>query len=178
MGQVERKWDDWSFPTLMLWGVFFLIGLDPEILFFRLRAAGEVVSQRALVNSPALITLSFAAYFAYFGYRRCIEIGTTHRAALARAVQLGLLGVFAFLWYSVRDLVAMRYMGTYFRLVTYAGIFLKFAAWAYLGTLVMRYYGLGNRRVFAEMFCLFPSGRDGKTEDEGGSNPPEEDFGE
>jgi len=144
----------------MLWGVFFLIGLDPEVLFYRLRMAGEVVSQRALVNSPAVITLAFSAYFAYFGYQRCIENGVSQRAAQARAIQLGLLGVFAFLWYSVRDLAAMRHMMAQLRLVTYGGIAAKFGAWAYLGTLVMRYYGFGNRRVFAEMFCVFPSGRE------------------
>jgi hypothetical protein len=160
----------------MLWGVFFLIGLDPEVLFYRLRMAGEVVSQRALVNSPALVTLIFSAYFAYFGYRRCVENGSSPRAAQARAIQLGLLGVFAFLWYSVRDLVAMRHMAAYFRMVTYVGILAKFAAWAYLGTLVMRYYGLGNRRVFSEMFCVFPSGREEKAGD--GSCPREEDSGE
>jgi len=160
VAQVQREWDDWSLPTLMLWGVFFLVGLDPEVLFYRLRMAGEVVSQRALVNSPALVTLSFAAYFAYFGYRRCLEGGSSHGAAQARAMQLGILGLTGFLWYSVRDLAGTREMGIlYYRMITYVTVAAKFAAWAYLGTLVMRYYALGNRRVFAEMFCVFPSGR-------------------
>ncbi len=156
--QSQSRWDPWTFPTLLLWFVFMLIGLLPEYVFYALREAGYVLTQDAIVNSPYAITVTFSIFIAYFVHQRCLEAGGSVHEACAKAVQTGLAGLLAFLPVPVG-------------LVFYAGdvlhpdlllmvamlISAKMLCWLYLLSIPLRYYGLGNRRVCVHMWCVFPS---------------------
>jgi hypothetical protein len=154
----DSRWDAWTFPTVLLWLVFFFAGLDPETLYERLRELGLVVTQNAIVNSPYVVSLVFAGYIGLFAYHRCIESGLSKIDAKARGLQIGIIGLMAFLSFSpamvtlVGEIPERRYQ-TVVMIVAFAKLF----AWFYLLILILRYYMLGHNHVFARISSAFPS---------------------
>ncbi len=159
LSESPGKWDSWAIPNLALWGVFFVIGLDPERVFWALRLASNVVIQDAWANSPIPITLALAGYLAFFTYQRCLEAGASPRGARARAAQVAALGLAAFFWVSPSTMVHWLYEIPVrsLRLAVYPVLAAKVLAWLYLYSLVLRHVGLGNHEVFARIVVLFPS---------------------
>lgn len=165
----DHRRDVWDALTLALWIPFFLIGLVPELAFYVFREFARVPPYTALVNSSAVITLTFAAYFAFFAYRRCQEVGLSRYIAQGKALEVGLLALVAFLdmpakgfTFEARTLLAVllefgqipdRYLQM---IVLFVGAS-KMIAWLFLLSLVVRYHAFGNRRTFAQVPSLFPS---------------------
>ena len=155
----EEGWDPWRAPALLLWLVLLLAGLAPEVVFFLLREAGAVVTQRALVNSPHWITVAFSAYAGFFCLGRCIEAGVPVSRAQDKALQLGVVSLVAFLPFDFRQVLAAYVSPLVPGLLVYPVVLGKVLAWLYLVVLVFSYYGLGNDRAFANVPSLFPSSR-------------------
>lgn len=168
MGEDRR--DVWDLLTLAFWFVFFMVGLAPELWFALMRQMGGVSPYSALVNSSAIITVSFSIYLALFAYRRCRSAGLTPYLSQGKALEVALLGLVAFL-----ELPAMRAgiegRRTLLALVldlgvveerSLQGIILfvtasKLLAWMYLFSLMLRYHAFGNRGVFTQVPSMFPS---------------------
>lgn len=147
-------------PTLMLWLVFLAAGLDPEFVFDRLRQAAWVVPHKAVINSSHVITVVFSGYVAMFTFNECRRLRLSSPEALIRAVQVGILGIFAFLPLSLTlDLwqEANSIHGTSFVVMTYRSLAFsvwpaKLVAWGILAVTVTRYYLLGNDLAFVTSF--------------------------
>jgi hypothetical protein len=176
MKQRRRYWDLWTLPTLLLWCVFFLLAVEPRFTFWLIRDAANVLTQRAVVNSAWALSIAFAGYFTFFAYRACRNAGLYAYHAETRAVQCGILALVGFQPNGFESLLGpmtptptrvetVRQLSLWLLdvasaahpllLLTYLA---KLLAWAYLFSLIWRYYALGNRRVFATMTCVFPSG--------------------
>jgi len=166
----EDRRDAWDLLTLAFWFAFFTIGLAPELCFSALREAGGVSRYNALVNSSAIITVSFAIYIALFAYRRCRSAGLTAYLSQGKALEVALLALVAFLELPAmraslegrRTLLALvfdlgtvedRYLQGVILFVTAS----KLLAWIYLFSLVLRYHAFGNRSVFTQVPSMFPS---------------------
>jgi len=106
VSQSKSSIDVWTIPTLILWLVFFVIGLFPEGMFWATRYAGKVVTQNAVINSPSLITVSLSVYLAFFVYLRCVDTGASRENAAARGIQIGILALIAFLPYPFYLLIS------------------------------------------------------------------------
>ncbi len=176
MSEAARRWDPWALPTLMLWTVFFAVGLDAQAVFRFLRDISYVVTQNAFVNNPDVITFALALYFAFFTFQRCREAGLPETEAHGKAVQSGIVALIAFLWHPVSLLAHVQeiYTGSiswtlYLRGTVYFMAAIKLLGWLYLLGLVIRYYGLGNRGVFVNMYCVFPSAHRETTSAEDGA---------
>ena len=163
MNESQRIPDPWALPTLALWIVFLIVGLFPDRVFVLMRNLGGVVTMDAYVNSPYVITIAFTVYLAVFVFLRCKEGGHTDAQAQGRAVQAGLVAVIAFLWQPLGllavsdEIYAPRLELLVFKFLIYTTVFLKMLSWLYLLSLFVRYYAFGNRCVFADMPCVFPS---------------------
>lgn len=165
----------WDFLTLALWALFFGVGLAPDPVFRVLREIAGVTTSTALINSSLVLTAALAVYIAFFTLRRCREAGLNDAEARGRALQIGLLGLVAFLEIPVRDgaaqvrtlLELVLQVGnipmdqTYLRTVVLFIGASKLLAWWYLFSLVIRYHAFGMRRVFATMPSVFPSAHSG-----------------
>lgn len=168
----------WDFLTLGLWSVLFVAGLVPDLAFYALREWAFVSPRTAVVNTPAVLTLAFSAYFAFFVLRRCRESGLTEVEAQGRAIQAGLLGIIAFLYlpssggasaggpspYEARTVLELLINFQQINNGLLKGIVLfigwsKLLTWWYLLSLVVRYHAFGNRAVFAAMPSFFYSAR-------------------
>lgn len=165
-------WDPrsaWDYLTLLLWTLFFAIGMAPEFVFYGLRDLAGVSTFTAIVNTSAVITLSWAAFLAYFVYQNCRESGLDTDGARGKALQLGVLSLLAFLelpargaTFEARTLIEVFYYyedlptGSLRSIVLAVGI-AKIGAWCYLFSLFIRYHLLGNRLVFVRLPSLFPS---------------------
>lgn len=150
--------DLWRLPTLLLWMLFFFIGLVPFPVYVYLRYVAGVVPQRALVNSHYVVTLALAAYVALFCFQRCREMAHTPFESQDKALQLGLLSLVAFLPFDYSLLLTVhmnpaRENPSLFYVVGSA----KLVSWLYLFSLFLRYYALGINNVFSEIPSLFPS---------------------
>ncbi|MBX7257561.1 MAG: hypothetical protein K1Y02_14470 [Candidatus Hydrogenedentes bacterium] len=158
MSEPEPRQDPWALAAALLWLVFLCVGYVPEEVFAFLRAQGRVVTQDAMVNSPYLITMGFSLYIGYFAYQRCRESGLGSADCQARALQVGILGLLAFLNIPLQTLFeASQIPVPRLRTLVY-GIFLaKSMAWLYLCGLMFRYYVLRNANVFGDLASLFPS---------------------
>jgi hypothetical protein len=158
----EHRFDPWALPTLVLWLAFFLLGLEPAGFFKLLRNIAGVTTQDALVNSPLLITIGCSVFLAWFAYATCRDAGQAAAPAQARAVQVGVLALLAFHPLSLLEGLAMvlepGLQTAFDRLLIPFFVAGKLLAWLVLLTLVMGYH-LGNRRVFAVLPSVFPSGR-------------------
>ena len=158
----DSRIPDWSWAllALMAWTALFLIGLDPERVYLYLREAGGVVTQNAWVNSPQLITVALAIYLGRFAEQRCRETGMTGSSTRSRGIQVAVIALGAFLWFSPLMLVYAREIpDVNLRRMVYVVIPAKLLAWFYLYIMVFRYYALADRRVFADMPALIPSAR-------------------
>ena len=150
--------DAWRVPALGLWLVFFAVGLVPEWVFHGLRTVGAVATQRALVNSPYFITVAFAVYLGAFTFARCRAAGLPEANARGNALQSALLALVAFLPFPLQLFQdAMNIPVADLRRLVYVVGSTKLVAWAYLLSLLIRYYMFGHSRVFAHMLSLFPS---------------------
>jgi len=154
----EPRFDPWAIAAALLWLVYLCVGYVPEEVFAFLREQGRVVTQNALVNSPYLITIGFSMYFAYFAYHRCRECGLTMTDAQGRALQVGIVGLLAFLNIPLQTLIdAPDIPIPRLRNLVFAIFVAKSLAWLYLASLVFRYYILQNSRVFGNLVSVFPS---------------------
>lgn len=175
----------WRGVTFALWLAFFAIGLVPELVYSGLREAGNVPTQRALVNSPLALTVALSIYLALFVYRRCSESGMPPAAAQLRSFQVGVLGLAAFLGMPHRgataETVSLVQALIAYRLVPdpasraallIAGI-TKVGLWWYLLTLTMRYYVFDDPGVFARM-TSFWSARGAVATSPADSEPPQD----
>ncbi len=160
MSQSKSSFSIWTLPTLALWLVFFLVGLLPESAYWAARLAGGVVTQNAIINSPSLVTLFLALYLAFFAHRRSLDAGVTPENAMARAIQVGILALIAFLPYPFHLLLApgsLSLLGTTLQhLDELAAVFglpvAKLLAWLYLLITVVRSQLPGGDAVFAGMY--------------------------
>ncbi|MBI4557204.1 MAG: hypothetical protein HY706_06435 [Candidatus Hydrogenedentes bacterium] len=156
MTRTGSSYDIWSLPTLLLWLVFFGVGLVPEeVMLFLGRTSHSftVLPERARL----VVTLVLSAYLALFVYRKCREASVSEAEAQAQGFRIGSLGLLAFLPFelpvlrSAMDIPVpwMRYM------VLTVGL-LKIVTWLYLMLLFVRYYGLGYTRVFVNALSVLP----------------------
>jgi len=160
VSEVPRKHDLWRAPALLLWILFFLIGLAPEETFYWLREFAGVLPQRALINSHYLVTLGLAGYVGMFVYHRCLDVGLTSRDAQDRGLQLTVVGLVAFLSVDFRLLLEAHLNPIFqYRVFTYFVGASKLVAWWSLMALFVRYYGFGDDHAFAGIPSLFPSTR-------------------
>ncbi len=160
------QFDYWRLPSLALWLVFFGVGLLPEWVYDELRILGAVVTQKALINSPYLITVGFAGYLAVFCFNKCRLADATEAVARANALQNGVIALLAFLPLPLELLVQARDIPVASaRHFIYMLGTVKLIAWWYLLLLFIRYYMSGNPRVFTRMASLLPSVRRGAHQD-------------
>lgn len=145
--------DVWRWPAVVLWLVFFLLGLWPEFTFETLRWAGYVFTQNAIINSYNFITWSLTAFFGYFIYHRCVEAGLPPLEALGKAIQLGVLGFVAFIDLPIEQINHIRYASD--RVLVMGTVGLKLLVWGYLFVLLVRYYWRGDPRVIARALPYF-----------------------
>jgi len=169
----------------MLWLVFFVVGFIPKPVFHFLRDFAHVDARRALVNSPALITLALAAYFAFFVFVACRRAKVSQQEAEARAVQCGLLALLAFLEapYSGTQepgltalAISLSQLDKASQIWIAATIAIKSLVWLYLVSLLLRHYLASKPQAFVRMPLLFHVPRD---HEGGGASPRQEpDCGE
>lgn len=167
----QRGWDPWRGAVFLLWLIFFAVGLLPEPVFYNLREFAGVTTQRAWVNSPVALTLSFAGYIAWFTYNQCRAANLSPVQTRGNTLQIGVLALVAFLALPKRALAlpelglwslminASLIFDPYLRKMVYLAGIAKLGAWLYLFSLFLRYYLLGHQRAFATVFTLFPSAR-------------------
>ncbi len=145
-------------PIVLLWCLFFAIGLDPEATYQFLREAGRVVSQRALVNSPHLITLGLAGYLAWHVFSSCREAGLGFADAQARALQTAVLGLAAFLNFPLTHFLnAGTLLSMDQKLLLWSVGLVKYVVWLYLLLTVIRFHLFGRVSAFTGMVSVFPS---------------------
>ena len=89
----DDRRDVWDLFTLAFWFVFFAVGLVPELFFSAVRDAAAVVSYNALVNSSAVITVSFSAYIAFFAFRRCRAADLSRYLSQGKALEVALIAL-------------------------------------------------------------------------------------
>lgn len=160
MSEPEPRFDPWALAAALLWLVFLCAGYLPEEVFAFLRAQGRVVTQDAMVNSPYLITIGFSMYFGYFAYQCSRECGLSAADSQARALQVGIVGLLAFLNVPLQTLIdAPQIPVAHYRHLVFAIFGAKSAAWLYLASLILRYYILQNAQVFGNLVSMFPSAR-------------------
>ena len=145
--------DYWRWPALLLWLIFFLLGLWPELSFNVLRAAGYVFSQNAIVNSYNFITWCLTGFLGYFVYHRCMEAGLPPLEALGKALQLGVLGFVAFVDLPVEQVGEIRHASD--RALVMGTIGLKLLVWCYLYSLLIRYYWWRRPEIIAGALPYF-----------------------
>ena len=157
MPDSQPQFDPWRGPILLLWTLFFAIGLAPEWCFDYLRYIGKVTTPNALVNSHHLITLALAAYLGLFTYLRSIEANIEPVQAHGKALQVIILALIAFLPVT-RIVVQYNNIPVQSLRNVVIGVTLtKMLAWLYLYTVIIRYYFIDQYRVFKKMRSIFPS---------------------
>ena len=165
----NEKRNSWDLLALVVWALFFAIGLVPELVFQTLRELAGVITRTAFVNTSGVITVSFTTYLAFFTARRCLDGGMNERDARDRALQVAILGIAAFLEIPARAAgmearTLLQIMVSYHELpdAYLQGLILiigasKIVSWCYLFSLVLRYHAFANRSVFMNIPPLFPS---------------------
>lgn len=145
-------------PIVLLWCLFFAMGLDPEQTYRFLREAGHVVTQRALVNSPHLITLALAGFLSAHVYLCCRDAKLSVPDAQARALQTGILALAAFLNFSMLNFLSATGLPTMDqRLLVWSVGMVKYVVWLYLLFTVIRFHLFGRVSAFTGMVSVFPS---------------------
>ncbi len=175
MGKWPRSLSFWSLPLLTLWSLFFVVGLVPSVAFQYTRGLANVVTQRALVNTPYAITVAFAFYFSFFVFQRCRESGLTPAEAQTRAFYVYVLGMIAFLDFPLLTIFDMpEELSEADRYLLYVTGLAKLSIWFYLYMTIFRYYSLDHREVFAALIPL----RRVRVHPTPAGNPSESDAGE
>jgi hypothetical protein len=154
VSETQQKSDYWRWPALLLWLIFFTVGIVPERIFLVLRDIADISTYDAALNSYQLITLALAAYFGFFCYQRCHDAGLDAPIAQAKAIQVAALGLLAFLDVPFEQLLEGRNPYYHFLLGISAA---KMLTWLYLYSIMVRYYVARKRNVFAHMVTLIPS---------------------
>ena len=134
--------DLWRWPALLLWCLFFVLGLWPELTFNLFREAGYVFSQNAVINSFHFISWCLTGFLAHFVYHRCVEAELPPLEALGKAFQLGVLGFVAFIDLPIEQIVHIR--DAVDRALVLGTIGFKLLVWLYLYVLIARYYWSRN----------------------------------
>ncbi len=142
--------DFWRWPALLLWCLFFMLGLWPELTFNLLREAGYVFSQNAVINSFHFISWCLTGFLAHFVYHRCVEAGLPTLESLGKAFQIGVLAFVAFIDLPIEQIVHIR--DAIDRALVLGTIGLKVLVWMYLYILIARYYWTRNPEIISE--CL------------------------
>jgi hypothetical protein len=170
----------WDIPTMLLWSVFFAVGLVPEFVFHLLRRSAAVSSSTALVNSSAIITLAFTFFVVWFVYRNGLEPYSNKADSRGKATQIGLLALLAFMDIPTRSgvfevhtlleiMIRLNDLSDwYLRFVVMLVALSKLTAWCFLYSLFFRYHLLGNRMAFMSIPSLFPSTRKNNDDDDSG----------
>jgi hypothetical protein len=150
----------WRLPAFLLWCVLFAFGLGPEETFHALRTWGQVTTQRALVNSPHLITLALSVFLGLFTYFRAREAGCQGAAARGKATQMACIGLIAFSDVPLAFLLQLDEIPiAFYRNVLLGLAGAKMAAWVYALAVLFRYYFLSGQEVYRRLSSLFPSTR-------------------
>ena len=153
MSNKSRSIDLWSLPLLFLWAFFLVAGLFPSAVYMLLREGGGVVTQNAMINSPHLLSLIFAGYVGLFAFHRCCDAGLAPVDAWPRGLFVFVVGMVAFLDFPFRVLLTLPdYLSVLDRTIIQGAAVFKLLAWGYLYSMVLRYYAVGNNRVFADLF--------------------------
>jgi len=156
-----RRQDPWAIGSFLLWTVIMLMGGFPEFTFAALRDAADVLTQYAWVNSPMTITVGFAVFLGVFSWRRAIESNVPNAAAQANGVQMALNAFVGFLPVAPMDFLGILTSGDMTLIAVIWGVGLvKAIAWAYIYSLLFRYYVLHQYKVFGGMGNVFPSGKE------------------
>ncbi len=173
MAKPPRQVDWWCGPLLGLWAVFFVVGAVPEWTYEQLRMASHVVTQRALVNSPFLLSLALAAYLAWFTYHRCREAGLDGIHTRGKTLQIAIISLAAFLPLSTESLLNLNsiMVPAWRHLVTITAA-VKTLAWLYLLSILLRYYLGSGHETFVRIPSLLPSVRYLDATEETTSLPP------
>jgi len=157
---MEKQWDPWSLAAAAMWVVYFLIGLNPEAVFYTLRDWGGVSILTAMVNSPHLITLAFSSFLGLFAYHRCLNSGLSGIDSKARAMQFTILGLVAFLNFPLTHVARLSDIPDQnLRVVVVVVALAKVSTWFYLLFVVLRYSLFGHTDAFTMMASVFPSTR-------------------
>lgn len=138
--------DPWAVPTFLLWLVLFATGLFPQDVYRVLREFAGVNVYGALVNSPQALSIALALYLALFIGRLCKAEGLAGRAVFARAVFSFIVAYVAFM-----PIYTYLTLNPTVRMVATLVLWAKMVMWSYLILLFVRYFVLGNRRVFVEI---------------------------
>lgn len=159
----------WDFLTMGVWSILFVIGLVPELVFHQLRSTAAVSASGSLVNSSSVITLSFAAYLAFFVLRQCKAAGLDAPNAQGRAVQAALWSLIAFLEIPTRSPVfgTQTLLGIFLnspalpslelKVIIWAVSACKLIAWSYLFALMFRFHLRGDREAFNGIRMIVPT---------------------
>lgn len=159
MSETAERKDVWRAAAFGLWELFFFIGLFPEMTFRLLRAAGGVLPQDALINSPYMVTIGLAGYFTAFAYNQCRRLGLAPGKSADMTLQYAVIALVAFLpvdFWGVIQVAGNALIQN--KATIYISTAAKIVAWGYLSVMVCRYY-LGNDASFVNMPSLFPSTR-------------------
>ncbi len=158
MSTPDLEKDPWILPNLILWTLFFALGIMPEWTFYLFRDWGAVVTQRAFVNSYHLISWGLTGYLFFFVQFRCRETGMHFMDALGRSVQIAAISVVAFIPAPLDHLFILSQIPVpsyrYLIIIVSAA---KMLAWAYLYFVILRYYLWSGVNVFSRMVSIFPS---------------------
>lgn len=144
MSTHQSRRDPWRVPALLLWSIFFLLGLWPELTFSLMRHAGYVFSQNAIINSYNFISWCLTGFVVHFAYHRSLEARLSPLEALGKAFQLGILAfvafadILAFIGIPLEQIQEVRSGVGITAILTVAAI--KLVAWLYLFSIVLRYY--------------------------------------
>lgn len=148
----------WRVPTYLLWCMIFAIGMAPGEVFYMLREASGVTTQRALVNSPHMITLALAIFLGFFTYFRALEAGCSAMIARGKGLQVACIGLVAFSDIPLAYLFHINEIQvSFYRNLLLGVAFVKFSAWLFALSILSRYYFFSGPAVFAHMANLLPS---------------------
>lgn len=148
----------WRVPTYLVWCLLFAVGMAPEEVYYLLREASGVTTQRALINSPHMITLALSGFLGFFTYFRAREAGCSRMLSRGKALQVGCVGLVAFSNIPLDYLFHLDEIQiTFYRNLLIGVALVKFSAWLYALSTLSRYYFFAGSTVYADMASILPS---------------------
>jgi hypothetical protein len=144
--------DPWRWPALLLWSIFFLLGLWPELSFTIFRAAGYVFSQNAIINSYQFITWCLTGFVIHFVYHRALEAKLPPIEALGKALQMGVVAFVAFIDMPLEQILEIRNATD--RALVMGMALVKVLSWLYLLSLFIRYHWRRQPEIIAHAMSL------------------------
>ena len=157
----------WDSLSLVLWSLFFLAGLVPEVVYHSLRNLAGVTTQHAFINSSAIISIGLATYLAFFVSRQCRKSRLSDHESQGKAIWIAIIALLAFLElpsrsaiFGTQTLLLLMFQSSYMddpylRKVIWLVGCCKLTAWCYLYSLLLRFHLLGRRHIFSRMFSPF-----------------------